>query len=248
MRRPLAAIAVLAVVPAAGGCGGSDKKDTGKKPAGTTATQAKQATTKAAAPAGGGGLRHCIKVAAPKSKGPQHLKAPNLKLDPKKTYQAVMNTSCGNFTITLDVKGSPKTSASFVYLSKRGFYDDTIFHRIVPNFVIQGGDPEGTGSGGPGYSVVEAPPNDTKYTKGVVAMAKTEIEDPGTSGSQFYVVTAPDAQLPADYAVLGKVTAGQNTVARIAVVPTDASNPDPAKQERPLNPVVLRSVTVTESK
>jgi cyclophilin family peptidyl-prolyl cis-trans isomerase len=96
--------------------------------------------------------------------------------------------------------------------------------------------------------VVEPPPSDIKYTKGVVAMAKTEIEDPGTSGSQFYIVTADDAQLPADYALLGKVTAGQDVVDRIAVVRTDETNANPALRERPVNPVVLRTVTITESK
>jgi peptidyl-prolyl cis-trans isomerase B (cyclophilin B) len=248
VRRPLVAIALVVLATAPAACGGDDKKDTGKKPgakeAGTTATQTKTATT----PAGGGGEKRCVKVAAPKPKGAQKLARPTRKLDPDKTYDAVLDTSCGRFTLTLDVKQAPKTSASFVYLSRKGFYDNTIFHRIVPGFVIQGGDPLGTGQGGPGYSVVEAPPGDVKYTKGVVAMAKTEIEEPGTSGSQFYVVTAADAQLPADYAVLGKVTAGEEVVDRIAVVPADETNPDPNRRERPVNPVVLRSVTITESK
>jgi peptidyl-prolyl cis-trans isomerase B (cyclophilin B) len=248
MRRPLAPLAVLVLAAILAGCGGGDdKKETGKtagKKAATTATQQKAAAT----PPRRGGLTRCVKVAAPQPKPAKKLPKPTLRLDPDKTYEAVLDTSCGRFTITLDVKRSPKTSASFVYLSKRGFYDNTIFHRIVPGFVIQGGDPRGTGQGGPGYTVVEAPPSDTKYTKGVVAMAKTEIEDPGTSGSQFYVVTADDAQLPADYALLGKVTAGQDVVNRIAVVRTDATNPDPAKQERPINPVVLRTVTINESK
>jgi cyclophilin family peptidyl-prolyl cis-trans isomerase len=159
-----------------------------------------------------------------------------------------MATSCGVFTITLDVKRAPRTSASFVYMAKKGLYDNTVFHRVVPGFVIQGGDPLGTGQGGPGYSVVEAPPSDLKYTKGIVAMAKTEIEDPGTSGSQFYVVTGPDAQLPPEYALLGKVTAGQDVVDTIGVVRTDQSNPDPSRQERPLSPVVLRRVTIVEKK
>jgi peptidyl-prolyl cis-trans isomerase B (cyclophilin B) len=248
MRRPLAPLAVLVLAALLGGCGGGDSKtQTGKKAAGkpaTTATQRRTATT----PPRRGGLTRCIKVASPRPKRGQKLPKPTLKLDPGKTYEAVLDTSCGRFTITLDVKQAPKTSASFVSLAKRGFYDSTIFHRIVAGFVIQGGDPLGTGQGGPGYSVVEAPPRDVKYTKGVVAMAKTEIEDPGTSGSQFYVVTADDAQLPPEYALLGKVTAGQDVVDRIAVVRTDVTNPDPARQERPINPVVLRTVTINESK
>ena len=86
---------------------------------------------------------------------------------------AAVETSCGTFEIALDTRGSPKTVSSFVHLAREGLYDDTIFHRIVPGFVIQGGDPLGTGRGGPGYSVDEVPPSDTVYTKGTVAMAKT---------------------------------------------------------------------------
>jgi peptidyl-prolyl cis-trans isomerase B (cyclophilin B) len=249
MRRPLALLAVLVLTAILTGCGGGDdKKDAGKKADKKPATTATQQKTTATTPARREGLTRCVKVSSPRPKREQKLPKPKLKLDPAKTYAAVLDTSCGRFTITLDVKRAPKTGASFVYLAKRGFYDNTIFHRIVAGFVIQGGDPLGTGQGGPGYSVVEPPPSDLKYTKGIVAMAKTEIEDPGTSGSQFYVVTADDAQLPADYALLGKVTAGQDVVDRIAVVRTDATNPDPARQERPINPVVLRTVTINESK
>ena len=247
MRRPLALLVVLVLAAILASCGdGNDKKETDKKAAKKPATATQQTTAKT--PPRRGGLTRCVKVAAPRPKPAKKLPRPTSKLDSKKSYEAVLDTTCGRFTITLDVKRSPKTSASFVYLSKRGFYDATVFHRIVPGFVIQGGDPRGTGQGGPGYTVVEAPPSDTKYTKGVVAMAKTEIEDPGTSGSQFYVVTADDAQLPAEYALLGKVTAGQDVVDRIAVAPTDVTNPDPSRQERPINPVVLRTVTINESK
>jgi peptidyl-prolyl cis-trans isomerase B (cyclophilin B) len=244
MRRPLALLALLAMLAGCGG--GDDKKETAKQAGGKTATAATQQKKTATTPARDGGLTRCVKAAAPRPKDTQKIPKPTRKLDPDKTYQAVLDTSCGRFTVTLDVKRAPKTGASFVYLAKRGFYDNTIFHRIVPGFVIQGGDPRGTGQGGPGYSVVEPPPSDVKYTKGIVAMAKTEIEDPGTSGSQFYVVTADDAQLPPDYALLGKVTAGQDVVDRIALVRTDETNPDPSRRERPINPVVLRTVTITE--
>ena len=109
----------------------------------------------------------------------------------------------------------------------------------MPSFVIQGGDPRGDGTGGPGYSVVEAPRAAQQYLRGTVAMAKTETEAPGTSGSQFYVVTAEDAQLQADYALLGKVTSGQDVVDRIGVVQTDPQT------EKPLNPVVIQKVTIS---
>src|SRR5215207_10250466 len=107
---------------------------------------------------------------------------------PARKPELVVETNCGTFTIELDEKASPKTVASVAGLAEAGFYDDTTFHRIIPGFVIQGGDPTATGTGGPGYSTVDTPAETTKYTKGVVAMAKTPTEAPGTSGSQFFVV------------------------------------------------------------
>ncbi len=166
---------------------------------------------------------------------------PTAKLDPGKTYVATVTTNCGNFEITLDAKRAPKTSASFKSLADQKFYDGTTFHRIVPGFVIQGGDPQGTGLGGPGYSVVEAPPKDLKYTEGVVAMAKTGSEAAGTSGSQFFVVTGPSAaQLPPDYALLGQVTGGKDVVAKLGAIITDPNT------DAPEAPVVIESVRVSE--
>jgi cyclophilin family peptidyl-prolyl cis-trans isomerase len=183
----------------------------------------------------------CRKVSAPKPKPDGGQKKPTTALDKGKKYVAKVATSCGDFEITLDVKHSPKTAASFVALAKAKFFDGTTFHRIVPGFVIQGGDPQGSGTGGPGYSVREAPPRDTQYTRGVVAMAKTGAEPAGTSGSQFFVVTGEDAGLPADYAVLGKVSSGADVVDTIGTVPTDTTT------EKPVDPVVIDSITITES-
>jgi cyclophilin family peptidyl-prolyl cis-trans isomerase len=152
---------------------------------------------------------------------------------------ATVKTNCGTFEIELDTEISFKTANSFAFLAEEGFYDGTTFHRIVPGFVIQGGDPKGTGTGGPGYSVTEPPPQRTEYLNGVVAMAKTEVEPPGASGSQFYVVTAPaDAGLPPDYAVLGEVSSGMDVVEAIEGVETDSA-------DRPLQPVVIDSITVS---
>jgi peptidyl-prolyl cis-trans isomerase B (cyclophilin B) len=152
-------------------------------------------------------------------------KADLADLDPDKTSSIVVDTSEGSFTFELATKISPCTTASIAGLVKKGFFDGLTFHRIVPGFVIQGGDPEGTGMGGPGYSTVDAPPQDTKYTKGVVAMAKTQAEPPGTSGSQFFVVTGADVGLPPDYAVLGNVTDGLDVVEKIGKLGNPA---DPA--------------------
>jgi cyclophilin family peptidyl-prolyl cis-trans isomerase len=150
----------------------------------------------------------------------------------------VVRTSKGAFTIRLAADTSPKTTASFVRLARRGYFDGTIFHRIVPGFVIQGGDPTGTGTGGPGTTVVEAPPEDTRYTKGVVAMAKAADEPPGASGSQFFVVTAEVAELPPEYAVLGRVTRGLGVVERIGELG------DPAT-EQPTERVEIERIVVS---
>ena len=159
-------------------------------------------------------------------------------LDPDTTNNLVVSTNKGDFTIELDVKGSPCTTASFAGLAKDGFFDGLVFHRIVPDFVIQGGDPAGNGTGGPGYSTVDTPAQDTKYTKGVVAMAKTATEPPGTAGSQFFVVTAADAQLPPDYAVLGKVTDGLDVVEEIGRLGN--------AQEQPTEKVEIKSIKLSE--
>jgi peptidyl-prolyl cis-trans isomerase B (cyclophilin B) len=153
---------------------------------------------------------------------------------------ASVDTSCGGFHIELDTQGSPKTSNSFAFLAEEGVYDGTWFHRIVPGFVIQGGDPGADGTGGPGYTVIERPPSDTSYLRGMVAMAKTSVEPPGASGSQFFVVTAPaDADLPAQYAVLGEVVEGMDVVSRIARL-GDPADPNGT----PLEPVVIETVTI----
>ena len=133
-------------------------------------------------------------------------RAPTERLDPRATWTLTFDTSCGTFVVTLDLDSAPATAASLVSLAQAGFFDDTVFHRIVPGFVIQGGDPTQTGTGGPGYSTVDAPAPDAAYTKGVVAMAKTAAEPAGTAGSQFFVVTGDDVGLPPEYAVVGTVT------------------------------------------
>jgi peptidyl-prolyl cis-trans isomerase B (cyclophilin B) len=231
---PAVAVLLLAAAPVAAGCGGSDNKTTSSAAKPKAAPTAAQASTTSSTQ-----KATCRKVTAPNPKRAGRLPKPTLKLDSSKSYTATVETSCGTFDIALDVKRDPKTSASFTSLARKGFYDNTTFHRVIQGFVIQGGDPEGNGQGGPGYQVVEPPPKDTKYTSGVVAMAKTEIEDPGTSGSQFFVVAGPDAQLPPDYAVLGKVTSGMDVVSTIDAVPTGPN-------DMPLEPIVIKKITVVE--
>jgi cyclophilin family peptidyl-prolyl cis-trans isomerase len=157
-------------------------------------------------------------------------------LDPNRPHTVGVLTNYGRFTVRLDVEDSPCVTSSFASLVRHGFFDGTVFHRIVPGFVIQGGDPTATGTGGPGYTVVDAPPKNSLYTEGVVAMAKTQSEPPGTAGSQFFIVTAPDAGLPPDYAILGVVTKGLKVVERIGRLGNRAT-------ERPTRRVVVLKMT-----
>jgi peptidyl-prolyl cis-trans isomerase B (cyclophilin B) len=170
------------------------------------------------------------------------LAPPTAEPDPTKTYVAVVETSCGFFEITLDAKRAPKTAASFMSLAIQKFYNGTTIHRIVPNSVIQGGDPSGTGTGGPGYTIRERPPKGLRYTKGIVAMTKTDHEPAGTSGSQFFIVTGTDgAQLPPEYALLGRITKGEDVVARIGATMTDP------RTYRPNHPIVFESISIRET-
>jgi peptidyl-prolyl cis-trans isomerase B (cyclophilin B) len=168
--------------------------------------------------------------------GTKSYPCPNLDETLPDGSTATVKTNFGTFTIDLATEEAPLTSTSFAYLAEKGFYDGLTFHRIVPEFVIQGGDPLGNGSGGPGYTVVEKPPKDLTYTSGVVAMAKSSTAPPGASGSQFFVVTGANAGLPPEYALLGRVGEGMDVVTKIGKLPTNG--------EKPKQRVVMEKVTI----
>jgi peptidyl-prolyl cis-trans isomerase B (cyclophilin B) len=136
-------------------------------------------------------------------------------LDSKRPHTVDVLTNLGGFALRLDVEDSPCVTSSFASLVRKHFFDGTVFHRIVPGFVIQGGDPTASGTGGPGYTVTDVPPANSLYTEGVVAMAKSPTEPRGAAGSQFFIVTASNAGLQPDYAILGVVTRGLKVVERI---------------------------------
>jgi peptidyl-prolyl cis-trans isomerase B (cyclophilin B) len=196
-------------------CGGDDDGGGSNKPKQSPSAGQPQSAT-------------CKKVAQPKPKPNGGAKRPTRALDRSTTYDVVLKTSCGDITIRLDQTTSPKTAASFASLAKSGFFDGTTFHRIVPGFVIQGGDPTGTGTGGPGYSTRDVPPKSATYTKGVVAMAKTGAEPAG---------------LPPDYALLGRVVKGQDVVDAIG----ELGDPASGEAGTPLQPVVIERASVRES-
>jgi cyclophilin family peptidyl-prolyl cis-trans isomerase len=228
-------LCVLALVPIA--CGGDDEESGSPGSGGEAADTAAPETSEEQASAGG-----CEDVEQPEPKADGGAEKPSGTLDSGTTYVVTLKTSCGEIGIRLDQKTSPRTAASFANLARTGFYDGTVFHRIVPGFVIQGGDPTGTGTGGPGYSTRDVPPRDTTYTKGTVAMAKSPVEPPGTAGSQFYIVTAADAGLTPDYALLGEVVEGQDVVDEIG----ELGDPASGGTGTPLQAVVIESAEVAE--
>jgi peptidyl-prolyl cis-trans isomerase B (cyclophilin B) len=228
--RPLSAI-VCALVLVLVACGDDDDDTAGQNEGSSTAPAAEEQKQ---------GQCKDVEPPAPRDGGGQ--KQPSRPLDTGKTYDVELETSCGSFTIRLDQKTSPHAAASFASLARTGFFDDTIFHRIVPGFVIQGGDPTASGTGGPGYSTRDRVPSDAAYDPGVVAMAKAGNEPAGTAGSQFFVATAAGTGLTPDYALLGKVTKGIDVVQAIGQLGDPASG----GAGTPLQSVVIEKATVRE--
>jgi cyclophilin family peptidyl-prolyl cis-trans isomerase len=166
----------------------------------------------------------------------QYPSAPDLTIDLDKSYTATLDTNHGEIVIELDPARSPLAVNNFVFLARDGYYDGVVFHRVIENFMIQGGDPTGTGTGGPGYKFRDEIEGSGTYSRGTVAMANA---GPNTNGSQFFICHA-DTGLPHSYTIFGKVTSGMDVVDSIAATATDRS-------DRPEEEVVINRVTITES-
>jgi cyclophilin family peptidyl-prolyl cis-trans isomerase len=167
----------------------------------------------------------------------QYSAEPDMAIDPNKRYTAEMKTSKGTLKIALDPAAAPRTVNSFVFLARNGYYDGVVFHRIIPGFVVQGGDPTGTGTGGPGYKFADELPAAGRYEIGSLAMANA---GPNTNGSQFFIISGPDGvRLPPSYSLFGKVVSGLEAVAALDA----AGSPGGSPKER----VEIESVTVTEA-
>jgi cyclophilin family peptidyl-prolyl cis-trans isomerase len=164
---------------------------------------------------------------------------PTMQIDQSKTYSAVLKTSEGDITINLDAKKTPLTVNNFVSLSKEGFYNGTFFHRVIKDFMIQGGDPNGDGSGGPGYKFADEP-FDGDYTRGTVAMANS---GPNTNGSQFFIIHK-DYSLPKSYVIFGHVSSGMDVVDKIAEAEVTVNSS--MEKSKPVNPVKIDSVEIKE--
>ena len=162
---------------------------------------------------------------------------PPIYIDVNKRYTATMETSMGTMTIALDPAAAPRTVNSFVVLARYHYFDGIVFHRVIPGFVLQGGDPTGTGTGGPGYKFADELPAPGRYELGSLAMANA---GPDTNGSQFFIISGPDGmRLPPSYSLFGKVVAGLETVASI-----DALGSSSGKTKEK---VTIESVTIAEA-
>jgi len=169
---------------------------------------------------------------------------PEMQIDPAKKYYAVLDTSLGTFKIELFASESPKTVNNFVFLSREGYYNGVIFHRIIKSFMIQSGDPQGTGMGGPGYKFADELPVKHKYDPGIVAMANA---GPNTNGSQFFICTGANAaglnNMP-NYTQFGMVIEGMENVQKIASVPVGPSAS--GEVSKPKDPPVINKITIIE--
>jgi cyclophilin family peptidyl-prolyl cis-trans isomerase len=181
-------------------------------------------------------------------KGPEYKQwtsPPAMAIDMNKTYLAHVETNKGNFTIELFAKDAPKTVNNFVFLSKEKFYDNVYFHRIVKNFMIQSGDPKGTGTGGPGYSIEDELSQKYKYEKGIVAMANKGM--PNTGGSQFFICTGPGADPlnnQPDYTIFGKIVNGMDTIDKLNATPVGQNAS--GEFSSPTEEVIIKTVTIEE--
>jgi cyclophilin family peptidyl-prolyl cis-trans isomerase len=242
-------VAIIVIVVGIVAFTGSDNKKKTNVATKNPTTTVPTATTLGAVKAG------CVSTVPKKSgNGKQYKTAPPMTIDPHKHYTATFDTSCGKFTAELFASVAPKGVNNFVYLARQGFYNGLKWHRVVQNFVIQGGDPTGTGSGGPGYSLVtETPGAGNSYAEGDLAWAKTNAEPPGTAGSQFFVTTGDPAPLNGtkkttggkttyDYGWFGHVLEGLGNAQKLEsyAVPSDPSG-------APSRPLYIFSVTINES-
>jgi peptidyl-prolyl cis-trans isomerase B (cyclophilin B) len=166
----------------------------------------------------------------------QYNAPPPMTIDPNKKYTATIDTTAGEIKLELYPKDAPQHVNSFVFLARDGYYEGVIFHRVIPGFMIQGGDPTGTGSGGPGYKL-KAEFNPRSHKRGVLSMARTS--DPNSAGSQFFIMHEDSTFLDNQYTAFGMVTSGMETVDKIVAAPRD-------RNDRPEKPTKINKITIEE--
>ncbi|MFP5451193.1 MAG: peptidylprolyl isomerase [Thermoleophilia bacterium] len=231
-RARLAIAAMCAAVAVAGAACGSDSSDDPATSAATTAAAA-------SGPCAGGVL-----PTAEASSRSESYDAPAQVLKDGCDYSATMTTNLGEIEIALDPEAAPETVNSFVFLATQGYFDGLTFHRVVPGFVIQGGDPTGTGTGGPGYTIPDELPAEPGYAEGAVAMANA---GPNTSGSQFFIVTGDASFLPNAYSLFGTVTEGLDVAKEIEGLADPNADPNDPGAQSPTAPAVIETVRIAEN-
>jgi cyclophilin family peptidyl-prolyl cis-trans isomerase len=237
---PLMVIAVIAVI--AVGCGQDDVATSSATVAGVESSAATPAQSGAAsqptAATGAAGANEGTSTTVSKPK--QWSEPPAMQLEAGKDYGATLHTSMGDIVVDLDEQGAPKTVNNFVFLAEQGFYTNVPFHRVIKDFMIQTGDPTGTGAGGPGYKFADEPIT-KNYTKGTLAMANA---GPNTNGSQFFICQVDNTnKLQKNYTIFGNVVSGQDVVDAIANAPVKASRQ--GEMSSPVDPITLLSVDIT---
>jgi cyclophilin family peptidyl-prolyl cis-trans isomerase len=234
--RLVAALAVTALLVTA--CGSDE--DSSSESVTTETTSSVSATTDPASDSTSTATSdaECPPVEGADSQTREFDAAPPMCLDDGVSYQAIVTTNQGEFTIALDAESAPVAANNFVFLARNQYFDDTVCHRIIPNFVVQCGDPTATGTGGPGYTIVDEPPAPGEYQIGSIAMAKTV--EPDSAGSQFFIITGSDgAALPPEYALFGQVTDGLDTTVEAMAA---AGSPDGV----PTEPIEIQSIRIVE--
>lgn len=210
----------------------------GTQASGQTAAAGEQTTGNAVATAPANGA-----ASGGQTTGKQYSAPPAMQIDPNKTYTAVIDTTKGKLTAELYPKDAPMAVNNFVFLAREGFYQNIKFHRIIKNFMVQTGDPEGTGRGGPGYDFAEEPVK-RPYDKGTIAMARTS--QPSSQGSQFFIVSGNEAAgLPKDYTIFGKLTEGVDVLDAIASTPV-TTDPNSGEASSPTEDVRIKNITISE--
>ncbi len=232
--RLLAALAVVVVLGAACGSDDATSEPTASDSTEVTTTDVTESDVTIEASAS-----DCPPVDGADEQTQQFDAPPPTCLEVGASYEAIVTTNKGEFTIALDPESAPVAANNFVFLARNQYFDDTVCHRIIPNFVVQCGDPTATGTGGPGYTIVDEPPAPGQYQVGSIAMAKTQAPD--SAGSQFFIITGSDGEaLPPEYALFGQVTDGlDSTVEAMAA----AGSPDGV----PTEPVGIQSIRIVQS-
>ncbi len=237
-RRPLLAViaASVLVLAACGSDSNSDSSAAATTVAGASADQTAAPVDTATATSSSAA---CPPEEGATTQTRQFDAAPPTCLQPGVAYEAVVTTNKGELTIALDPESAPVAANNFVYLARNQYFDNTVCHRIIPNFVVQCGDPTATGTGGPGYTIVDEPPSGP-YQIGSIAMAKTQAPD--SAGSQFFIITGSDgAALPPEYALFGQVVDGlDTTVAAMAAAGTPGDGV-------PSEPIEIQSIRIRQA-